>query len=523
MTRHKCVSFPDTFLEFCSFIEQSKCLPKGYVNSPFHGPLTRVWECMKERGAKSLLLQDRVRDPDFFAEHHAYYLKQHRYVSPLCARIHAFRTEVCEDEDPLRLIDLAEQEAHSYIGFTTVRPLISAPVAATILEADASHYSVPCSDKFPVHIAGQTFHVIGTPFLQQDNSVGACAQASMWMALRTQRRRTGNSAFNTAELTLAATRYLMEDRVFPGRNGLTVGQMLQAIQFAGHDPCVVPIPSRRNADWPAFSNYSPADLDHVRAAIEPYVISGLPVILCMIRPDGEGHAVTAIGRRVDGLPAATAPNVLISSALGMETLVVHNDGQGPYVELARRAVGSADGWALDDIASIIVPFPNGVIATAAEANALAHDWFRRLLEPLAAGMKVPLNLRDGIVVRQFLMERHAFRRHMHKDDMGAETLKKFGRTIDLPTWVWVAEFHLQQELADSKPSRVGLFVIDATSDVETSRPLVSHLNGAVFDETQSGLGFTVTAQTVEALPVEPKFYISYDDHLALPISPPAHV
>lgn len=297
MTRHTCASFPGTFPDFCSFIEQSSCLPVGYASSPFAGVLQRVWEWMHARGARSLLLQDRVRDPDFYAEYHAYYLQQHRYVSPLCARIHAFRVDYVEGEDPLQLIDRAEST--SYVGFTTVRPLVSAPVAATILETDGSRYSVPCSDRFPVHIAGQTFHVVGTPFLQQDNSVGACAQASMWMALRTQRRRTGNSAFNTAELTLAATRYLMEDRVFPGRSGLTVGQMLQAIQFAGHDPCVVPIQRRKNTDWPAFSDYTPADLNHVRSAIEPYILSGLPVILCMIRPDDEGHAVTAIGRRLE--------------------------------------------------------------------------------------------------------------------------------------------------------------------------------------------------------------------------------
>lgn len=524
MTRHYCAPLPDSLDEFCSFLEQSSCLPKNYKQSDYLAPLEHVRQHMKAIGVRSLLLQDRVRDPDFFAEHQAYYLSQHRHISPLCARVHGFRTELPKDVaqfDPVAdLIDRAVAE--DYAGFATIRPLRPAPVGATILGRQPD-YILPCVDSFPVHIAGVRFEVIGTPFLQQDSSVGACAQASMWMALRTQRKRAGNAAFNTAELTLAATRYLMEDRVFPGRRGLTIGQMLQAIRFAGHEPCVIPIERRSSLDWPHHKHYEPADLERAKVAIEPYVESGLPAILCMAGPTGEGHAVIAIGKTADGPPNQVSPNVLVPSSLGGHKFIIHNDSTGPYLQLETRAPGSIDGWALDDVVSIVVPMPDGVTVTAAEVAAAGTVTLNRLVPPLAAGLKVAPALQDGAVVRYFLMQRHAFRAHMRKVDEGAPGLKNAGRSMDLPPWLWVYEVHLQDEYSSRAPSRVCLLVFDATSDIEPwDMPLLAHLNGALVDEKSANEAMTILSKTV-AEPPTSKFVRSSDDRLAMPIPPQSHI
>jgi hypothetical protein len=524
MTRHYCAPLPDSLDAFCSFLEQSGCLPKDYGQSDYLGPLAHVLQHMKGIGVRSLLLQDRVRDPDFFAEHQAYYLGQHRHISPLCARVHGFRNELpagVANPDPV--VDLIDRAApQDYAGFTTIRPLRPAPVGATILGCETS-YILPCVDSFPVHIAGVRFEVIGTPFLQQDNSVGACAQASMWMALRTQRKRAGNAAFNTAELTLAATRYLMEDRVFPGRRGLTIGQMLQAIRFAGHEPCVIPIERRKSTEWPAHPNYEPADLERAKVAIEPYVESGLPAILCMARPTGEGHAVIAIGKTVDGPPKTVGPNVLVPSSLGGHKFIIHNDSTGPYLQLETRAAADVDGWTLDDVISIIVPMPDGVTVTAAEVAAAGKASLDRLVPALAAGLKVTPSLQDGAVVRHFLMQRHAFRAHMHRVDEGAPGLKNAGRSMDLPPWLWVYEVHLQDEYSSRAASRVCLLAFDATSDIEPwDMPLLAHLNGALVDAKSANVSMTILSKTVVEPPTS-KFIRSLDDRLAMPIPPQSHI
>jgi len=178
----------------------------GETRAPQWGAVISL---LRHLGAKRLLIQYGIRDPDFLEEHQAFYAKQHRPVTRKCVRIHAFSLdipipEITDEAAVLAFLDAAKAQDGSYIGFVTVRPLRHAPVGATIISPPASRMPAAL-DAFPVHIAGIEFSVTGTPFLQQDNAVGACAQASIWMALRTIRRRQGNVAYSPAELTVAAT------------------------------------------------------------------------------------------------------------------------------------------------------------------------------------------------------------------------------------------------------------------------------------------------------------------------------
>lgn len=72
--------------------------------------------------------------------------------------------------------------------------------------------------------------------MQQDNAVAVCAQASIWVALRTLRRREGDRAHNPAQITDAATKYLISDRTRPNKSGLTIQQMAEAVRAAGYSP-----------------------------------------------------------------------------------------------------------------------------------------------------------------------------------------------------------------------------------------------------------------------------------------------
>jgi len=140
------------------------------------------------------------------AEHSAYYSRWTTSVSRYCERLHFFRVPPASD-DPLALIDRVAAE--DYLGFITLRPISMSPVAASILVPPGG--ATPCyflsQDEFQVNIAGRSFSVHGTPFLQQDNAVGACAQASIWMALRTMRKKEGQAAYSPAQITTAATRF----------------------------------------------------------------------------------------------------------------------------------------------------------------------------------------------------------------------------------------------------------------------------------------------------------------------------
>ncbi len=429
-----------------------------------------VISLLRHLGAKRLLIQSGIRDPDFLEEHQAFYAKQHRPVSLKCVRIHAFALDVAipdqtDEAAVLAFLDAAKAQEGSYIGFITVRPLRHAPVGATIISPPVSRRPT-AFDTFPVHIAGIEFGVTGTPFLQQDSAVGACAQASIWMALRTIRRRQGNVAYSPAELTVAATRYISSDRTFPGRTGLTVEQMLEAIRFAGHDPLHLAVREKLTNEEQVQSV--------LRLAV-PYIESGLPVIMGLKHSSG-GHAVVAIGLQNssqqvhDEVVTHTQDDGAIQiaytpSSAWTPALLIHNDNTGPYQKLGSD---NESNYKLIQTVSLIVPLPDGIYTTAGEAEVLAIRAVVRLAAIFSAGTLGELTLPEvPFVLRTILSTRHRFR-EWAKDDktLAPEIIARY-RTHELPEQMWVIEIHDKGVFNPGDPSvasRVGEIVLDAAAD-----------------------------------------------------------
>ncbi|CAN7622715.1 hypothetical protein [Variovorax paradoxus] len=428
----------------------------GLIATALAKPAIQQWSALLQHlisaGAQSLLIQQGVRDPDFIEEHDAFYSKQQRAVPRVCVRVHAFSCPApiaTADADPAQLvldyIDAAAAQADCYLGFATLRPLRHAPVGATIV-VDTPQAPAICKDNFPVHIAGASFEVQGTPYLQQDNAVGACAQASIWMALRTLRRRAGNSAYSPAELTVAATKYTALNRVFPGRQGLTVAQMLEAIRSTSHDPLVISISAPP----------TPADPAVAIEKAQPYIESGLPVVTLLMNPNTGGHVVVGIG-------LTPAPH----QSTNPTGLIIHNDNQGPYLHLPRTAAAGTNDYALDQTVCLMVPLPDGVFMSAAEAlpqAIVALDfWLPAFVAaPLQGNIQLP-----PLVTRTYLCTRHAFRewaKECAELDDGARVIY---RTAELPKFVWVVEVHDANEYRPGEPnhmSRLGEVVLDAAAD-----------------------------------------------------------
>lgn len=466
--------------------------PKGKGSaSALAGVAGRVpWETvvthLRAIGAVTLLVQAGVRDPDFLEEHQAFYAKQHRGVLRSCVRVHAFKLPINEslaadsDDGILQYLDDALADASSYLGFVTIRPLRHAPVGATIL-VDVDGGGSTVFDDFPVHIAGNGFAVRGTPFLQQDNAVGACAQASIWMALRTIRRRQGNAAYSPAELTVAATRYLATDRSFPGRQGLTIQQMLEAVKFAGHDPLHLAL---RMPESP------PADSQAVLCEALPYIESGLPVITALMSQHG-GHAVVAIGRSVEPHQVVdyrrryrdgSITFEFLPSASFVSALVIHNDNSGPYLRLA-PGDPRLNGYCLEQTTSLIVTLPEGVFTTAAEAELLATRAIVLVSAIYTAPTGSPSLPLTAFVLRPYLCTRHAFRRWAKGASLLSTEVGMRYRSHELPRYMWVIEIHdaAHYDPTDpSKQSRCGEVVLDASAD-----PL--HADGLIFARVTSQL------------------------------------
>jgi len=120
--------------------------------------------------------------------------------------------------------------------------------------------------------------VEGTPFIEQDQQVSACATAAIWAASACCFDRLGLGYFSTTEITeIATSTDIKSGRSFPSE-GLAVSQMLWALRTMGYDPLL----------------YEDFDYESAKHTIYTYVESGIPVICGIELTEGK-HAITIIG------------------------------------------------------------------------------------------------------------------------------------------------------------------------------------------------------------------------------------
>lgn len=461
-------------------------------------------ECCKHAatlGAKAVILQRRIQDPDYLAEFTAYYSRQFAHVGRHCVRVHFFSVEPTGD-DVLAFLD-APNSASSYLGFITLRPVVRTPVGATILKAPDKSVFVRCTDDFPVYLAGLKLNVRGTPFMQQDNAVGACAQAAIWMGLRTMRRREGDRAHNPAQITGAATRYTLSGRILPNRTGLTVPQVIEAVRSSGYSPHLIPLRTSGVTTTPL----TPGDRDRARQVLHAYVESQIPVLLALFPASSAGHAVVVIGHTLShkpvfpsevggSLPRGIAIS-LTHAVSWVPSFVIHNDNSGPYLPLKEESKG-APGYALDQASAAIPLLPVDVFMSGEEALEFALALWEPVFDALTQTLQPDeaMAMSKQLAIRLLLLEKRQVRAWAARSN-AAEEVRSTLRMEDLPRRVWILEIHLADcygdHVAKNAESMVGFIVLDSTSDTAEGAMVMLYLNLPAF--TPEPLGSLLIARS----------------------------
>lgn len=472
-------------------------VPNRHGASPRMNPLINSLDHIDKLGGKTIVRQHTVQDPDFFSEYYAYYSRVFGDTDKYCHRMHFFSMEMNPDEDVLDFIDRAAGNADSYLGFITVRPVRSSPVAATILRPLPNQHFLLSSDVFDVHLAGRKFLVRGTPFMQQDNAVGACAQASIWMALRTLRKKEGNSAFDPAQITSAATRFLVRGRTLPNREGLGIDQMIEAIRFAGYSPHLMQF-STANPQPGANNHLVGNEILNAKRKIYAYVESEIPVVLGVFPSPTAGHAVVLIGHTWNVNNNATpyfsnSDLKLYHAADWVTSFISHNDNTGPYLELPETG---GNDYCFEQARFSIPLLPSDVFMSGEEAEQVANKILIDLLQlnqlpTSTVNTAQEVQKFEDLVIRTYLVERHRFREWVtDKTDIHIE-VKNYYRLKILPKRIWVTEVCLLKEHNNTRNgslSRVGEILIDPTGEPNDAPFLSIHLNISAIAPIASGVG-----------------------------------
>jgi hypothetical protein len=182
----------------------------------------------------------------------------------------------------------------------------------------------------------------------------------------------GLSVPTPADITEAASRYVLEDgRSLPSA-GLSIYQICEATRAAGLAPLLI----------------QGVSLEHDRAQILAYSVSGFPPVLA-IQPisGGEGHAVCAVGVKLGTVQPVSNPNIHYrDAATAVRGVYIHDDRLGPYAsatldsytqngEIKTRLTIHWPGEPVEFteaiLKAIIIPIPPKLRLTVARMRALA--------------------------------------------------------------------------------------------------------------------------------------------------------
>ncbi len=451
-----------------------------------------------EGAAVSVLLERNYIDRDFSAAYAAFYASLFRPYRKHCSRAHFFASDVSDImalQSPVERMERLDAQAGSYLGNIVLRPLTHAPVSSAHISIDAlagqPEEEIGVRSNFRFHVMGVELSVEAMPLTQQDTRIGACAQATIWMAGRHFHSQYGAPWFSMPDisaLALSPADNIITRSLPAGSDFLTADNMIRALRTMGRHP-VMYAPDTV-AGNPVWQTVTPQQV------VARYVDSGIPVILGMQDASGGvGHGVVAVGMVRDGAADLASMPARATTAEFCSHILVNDDQRGPYCRLPIRGGASADyPFCFEtDIRYLIVAMPEKVFITAEVAELIAVDMAKRI-----ASQRVQLAqqvqaigdwdvapdfyasvLADEVVARTYLTYGWKYKARALRN----ATPDRFTNELilsEFPRYVWVTELSDRTASASVDPcgrSIRGHICVDATGSRFWESVLVADLPG----------------------------------------------
>lgn len=454
---------------------------------------------------QTVILEEWYIDRDFADAYGKLYARGYQRHERFCNRLHLFSQTVL----PEHVYDVHRQQLmqDAYLGYTVVLPALPQTLGRTVVRPpnDGRDF-VLVKDKFPVNLVGFKLSVPGAPFIEQDQKVSACATAAIWMSTTAIGRRCGVPYYSTTEITeLASRRVIGSGRAIPSE-GLTIQQMLDALQSMGYDTVC----------------FEDLDVRRARNIIYTHIESELPVILGIEFPLGR-HALTVVGHSYDkDLPIQRSESVNpdwkefasswqpFISSLWVPSFIVNCDQRGFYqklylrqptdmppafqgifkdrekdpvkcgVELVVTPVPRGEPPELHAaLRAIIVVLPKQVFLTGHQAETKSYGLILQAHKAIY-GKPPP----QDIVLRTYLISSNEFKASLSdtslrpvapcKSLVTAYRFKRFSRNV------WVTEIGRFDKRAGKDCENLlieGEVVLDASSSARSSEFICLHLRG----------------------------------------------
>lgn len=414
---------------------------------------------LRQLGAHTVLVEDEYLDRDFTEAFAAYYARLFKRHSKLCRRAHFFSadlTDVVNLDAPSELAVRLEEAGQHYLGHVILRPIHEAPLAQAVLLAPQppagfeNHNLVKA--EYVAHILGASLPVRAMPMTQQDQRIGACAQAAIWSASRHFHARHKGPWISTVGITDAALlqEFASVSLTIPnGSEFLSLNGMVSALRAVGRKPLVYA--GAHNA--PDWQGVRPAD------AINRYVDSGIPVIVGLNLGGTIGHAVVASGQVfAHQPPQAVDLPAKPTRASFCAAYHVNDDQLGPNLRMSIHAnapIGETTYSVEGNVNFLLIPLPDKVFLPAEKAEVFAWDLLDKyvaawpqLTQQYAANLSGSLALgnefvtasgNNEVIARTYLTYGWKYKHRLLRNNLTPAT-QALARSTELPRYVWVTEF-----------------------------------------------------------------------------------
>ena len=400
-------------------------------------------------------------DRHYIDDFSLFYSRSLRNYPNSCQRLHFFSSEFDEHQWS-GLIQRAngggreevERElARHYLGFMVIKPLPGCPIGRTVVRTydrttpSGRRREFSAIRRYEVSLAGLSLSVEGLAFQQQDQGVSACATTALWSALQRTAPREHLSSPTPAQITEAASRYMLpEGRALPSE-GLRFDQLCEAVRATGLAPVLL-------------TSISPPE---DRAHMATYLRSGFPVLLGILpMGGGEAHAVCLVGLRWGAVQPPTDPSISYrDGSTAIEGVYVHDDRLGPYASAPLKPttingdvvttleLSWPDEQPVEEfrLVGMLIPVPVKLRLSAVRLRALAHA--------LAQTVAVGIPALAGLEVHTSFCKGASYRTKAYDFNLSLEGLREFTHETLLSRYVGVIEL-----VTDNGP--VADVILDAT-------------------------------------------------------------
>lgn len=475
---------------------------------------------------RSVLVEHAYFDQDFTDSISTFYSRGFRDIDKICKRLHFFSHKI----EPSDLIEFGalEQFNDSYLGFCVIRPLETKKLGRTVIKPRRENPEVEfptCCGRFHANIAGAKLIVDSAPFMEQDTRVQTCSSVAIWVSAAVTAHCFDFSKHTTSEIMDKATRILVGARAGPTQ-GLGYEQMMLACRDMGYAPII----------------FDETDSLEAVYQIYCYVESGIPPILLLQLPDGNHHAVTAVGHAYSLVPQPQLQQTCILRA-GEEILryirssewvpsfYIHDDQRGIFRELTfldpapdqlRQRIVSAHcdtlfpvGITVDlkdwhcpvsihvDIPSrhfpkeqvanlwgTIVPLPREITLSHSEMEMKCASIMRLCFDHL--GLELPENL----VLRSYLTRSNDYKLRVGQNVDMADFVRMLYRGKPMPKWLWLTEITTVDlmNVTSTNGLRIrGELILDATGNPWPTDFMAFHW----VDDNERGVVATMTPDDID--------------------------